>query len=159
MYSARGGRIYLEVEVTRARMLDRLTAGEGFPVSPAPYCDLGDELGLSEIEALALLLELRETGEITRIGATFPDDSAVGFCSSFDGEDLALAPVAGVELTCDEAELLMLLSGDLPYGEHPYAELAAELQMRGIEADEAWVLERVGAWMESGVVLRLGAEV
>jgi hypothetical protein len=140
-------------------MLDRLTAGEGFPVSSAPYCDLGDELGLSEVDALALVLELREGGEFARIGATFPDDSAVGFCSSFDGENLAPAPVAGVELTCDEAELVMLLSNDLPYGEHPYAELAAELQMRGIEADEAWVLERIGAWMESGVIVRLGAEL
>jgi DNA-binding Lrp family transcriptional regulator len=159
MYSARDERIYLEVEVTRARMLDRLTAGDGFPLSAAPYCELGDELGLSEIDALALVLELREGGEIARVGATFPEDAAVGFCSVFDTEEMAPAPVAGVELTCDEAELLMLLSDDLPYGEHPYAELAAELQMRGIEADEAWVLDRIAAWVESGVIVRFGAEL
>jgi len=145
--------------VTKARMLDRLAAGIGFPVTSAPYCELGDELGLSEVDALALVLELRESGEIARIGATFPEDSAVGFCSVFDTEEMTPAPVAGVEITCDEAELLMLLADDLPYGERPFEELAAELQMRGIDVDEAWVLERIARWLDSGVIVRFGASV
>ena len=142
----------------KARLLERLTGPSGFPVSSGPYCDLAGELGVSELDALNAVLELRETGEIARIGASFPADSAVGFCSVFDEEEMAPAPIAGVEITCDEAELLMLIADDLPYSERPYEELAAELQMRGIEADEAWVLERVGALLDDGVITRLAAE-
>ena len=142
----------------KARLLERLTGPSGFPVSSAPYCDLGDELGMSEIEALNAVLELRETSAIARIAATFPEGSAVGFCSVFDEEEMTPAAIGGVEITCDEAELLMLVADDLPYSERPYEELAAELQMRGIEADEAWVLERLGALLDDGVIERLAAE-
>lgn len=144
--------------MTKARILERLVEGEGFPLDSAPYCVLGDELGIGEIDALGLVLELRETGVIARIGAAFPDDSAIGFCSVFDAEEMAPVPIAGVEITCDEAELLVLLADDLPYGERPYAELAARLQAQGIDVYEEWVMERIGSWLKSGVIVRFGAE-
>ena len=142
----------------RVQILQRLSSGDGFPIVSGPYCELAEALGVSEADALAVVLELRETREIARIGAVFADDSAIGFCSAFDNEELALAPIAGVEITCDEAELLMLLADDLPFSEHPYAELAAVLQDRGVDVDEDWVLERIGSWRDAGVISRFGAE-
>ncbi len=142
----------------RARILEDLVSGGGFPVAPGPYCDLAERFSVSEAEALDMVLELRETGAIRRIGATFPVDSPVGFCSVFDDEEMAPAPIAGVEITCDEAELLMLLADDLPFSEHPYAELAAVLQDRGVDVDERWVIERIGSWRDAGVISRFGAE-
>ncbi|MDP2234226.1 MAG: Lrp/AsnC family transcriptional regulator, partial [Actinomycetota bacterium] len=62
-----------------------------------------------------------------------------------------------VELTDDERDLARLLQADLPSGEHPFAELAAELQRRGVDVDEAWVLERTRAWVDAGVSRRFGA--
>jgi len=141
----------------RGRLAERLTQQWGFPVSSGPYCDLAEELGSTEIDTLNAALELRETGAIGPITAQFAE-GPIGFCSVFDGEEMTLAPVAGVEFTCDEAELTLLLGEDMPYGEHPYEELAAELQIRGVQADEAWVLDRVRAWIDAGVIVRFGAE-
>lgn len=106
-----------------------------FPVSWAPYCDLAEELGASEVETLNTVLELRETGIIGRIGADFDDDA-----------------LAALPLDDAEQSLAFLLEGDIPYGEHPFAELAEMLQMQGIDVEENWVLERTQRWFAEGVI-------
>ena len=107
----------------------------GFPVAWAPYCDVAEELGISEIEALNTVLELRETGIIGRIGADFDDDA-----------------IAALPLDDAEQSLVFLLEGDIPYGEHPYAEVAEMLQMQGIDVEETWVLEKTREWLASGAI-------
>ncbi len=146
-----------EVDDLQGRLLERLRQRWGFPVSASPYCDLAEELGSTELDMLNAVLGLRAGGAVGRINAEFAD-GPVGFCSVFDGEEMALPPVGGVELTCDEAELAMLLVDDLPFGEHPYEELAAELQLRGIDVDETWVLDRIRVWVDAGAIMRLGAK-
>ncbi len=112
----------------------------GFPVSESPYCDLGEELGANEIDVLGAMLELRECGRIVRVAAEFADLERF----------VAMA-------AADEVDLAMLVSTDLPTGEHPYAELAAQLQLRGVDRTTAWVLARLRAWIADGTVLRVAA--
>ena len=114
--------------------------GEAFPVSWAPYCDLAEAVGASEVDALNAVLELRETGLIGRVGAEFNDET-----------------LAGIALDDAEQALAFLLEGDIPYGEHPYAELAEMLQMQGIDVEETWVLARTHTWIESGVIRAIRA--
>ena len=139
--------------------LDRTVLGlvaERFPLSSAPYCDLAAMIDAAEVDVLNSVLKMRETGVIERIGPEF-DDARIGFCTVFDAGDDEPGSIRGVELTCDEAELAMLLQGDLPYGEHPYEELAAELQQRGVDAGESWVLDRIRAWTDAAMITRLAA--
>ena len=144
-------------EDLKNRLVQRLTQQWGFPVSAGPYCDLADELDSTELDVLDAAIELRSTGAVGRVNAQF-DGGPIGFCSEFNGEQMNLAPVGGVQFTCDEADLAMLLADNLPYGEHPFGELADELNLRGVEADGAWVLGRLQAWIDAGAVLRFGAE-
>lgn len=137
-------------EDLKNRLVQRLTQQWGFPISSVPYTGLADELDATEPDVLNAVLELRSTGAIGRIKAEF-GGGPIGFCSEFNGEQMTLAPVGGVQFTCDEADLAMLLADNLPFGERPYDELAKELILRGIEADEAWVLERLQAWIDAGV--------
>lgn len=69
------------------------------------------------------------------------------------------AEVAAVALTDDERELARLLQADLPQFEHPFAVLADMLQERGVDATEAWVLDRVRSWVASRVIRRFGAAI
>jgi len=43
-----------------------------FPLSPTPYRDIADTLGVTEAEVLAALAELNEQHYISRIGAVIP---------------------------------------------------------------------------------------
>lgn len=54
---------------------------EGFPLSPRPYAEAAERLGLSEDELIARLKRLLETRAITRFGP-FLDAAAIGgaFC-------------------------------------------------------------------------------
>ena len=126
----------------QASLTDRVFAAllSGFPVSESPYCDLGAELGASEIDVLAETLGLRECGRIARIAADFAD---------FDGFVASASP--------DDADLAILVSVDLPTGEHPYDEIAAQLQLRGVDQTAEWVVERVNAWLADGTVLTVAA--
>jgi len=111
-----------------------------FPVSESPYCDLGEELGANEIDVLGAMLQLRERGRIARVAADFADLERF----------VATA-------TDDEADLAILASADLPTGEHPYAELTAQLQLRGVDCTTEWVLARLDEWMADGTVVRVSA--
>ena len=48
-----------------------------FPLTPTPYADLAERLGVSETEVLAVLRELTEDQTISRVGAIIPPN-AVG---------------------------------------------------------------------------------
>lgn len=122
-----------------ARVLAQVLGG--FPVSESPYCDLGAVLGESEIDVLSAVLELRECGSIARISAYFTD--LEGFTATASQED---------------ADLAALIGADLPTGEHPYAEIAAQLEQRGIDETEDWVLARVLGWMADGTVIKVAAQ-
>lgn len=114
-----------------------------FPVVQSPYCEIGERLGVAESDVLESVERLRSCGAVARIGADFRDLSALEL----------EAP------SQDEMDLAELMSGDLPYSEHPFAELANELQLRGIETDESWVIDRVSDWVSSGVITRFAASV
>jgi hypothetical protein len=111
-----------------------------FPVSESPYCDLGAELGANEIDVLGAMLELRECGRVARVAAEFADFERF----------VAMA-------AADEVDLAVLASTDLPTGEHPYAELAAQLQLRGVDRTADWVLARLNAWIADGTVVKVAA--
>ncbi|QCO56316.1 Lrp/AsnC family transcriptional regulator [Pseudorhodobacter turbinis] len=57
------------------------TLQDGFPISAAPFAEVGSTLGLSEDDVIARLARLREIGAITRFGP-FLDAAAMGgaFC-------------------------------------------------------------------------------
>lgn len=40
-----------------------------FPLSPAPYADMAQQLGVSEDEVIAALARLKEKGTVSRVGA------------------------------------------------------------------------------------------
>ena len=115
----------------------------GFPVDPKPYCVLAERMGSvagTEGELLETILGMRMSGRIERIGATLDADRCA-------------------DLTDDELALVDLLAGDLPMSEDPFAEVAAELVRRGVDVDEAWVVERTSAWLESGLIVSFGVVV
>ena len=105
----------------------------GFPVSVSPYCDLAAELGASESNVLNSAEKLRETGAVARIAVVFshPDTFAAS-------------------ATTDDADLALLVSFDLPWSEHPFTEVAAQLELRGIQMEPAEVIERVREWLLDG---------
>jgi hypothetical protein len=122
------------------RILEALVSG--FPVSQSPYCDLGAELGISEIEVLNSAGMLRQTGAIARIAVAFPDPEA-----------------SMVEASAGDVELMQVVSFDLPWSEHPYAEVAALLEMRGVDIDEAGVIDRIRAWLADGTASEVVASI
>lgn len=67
------------------------------------------------------------------------------------------APV--VTLSADERELAILLQQDLPDSEMPFAELHDILEERGVDVDEAWVVERTRHWVDTRVIRRFGAAI
>jgi DNA-binding Lrp family transcriptional regulator len=78
------------------------------------------------------------------------------------GEAPAVVKPAETEaatLTDDEKALARLLQDDLPESLTPFADLAARMREQGVEATEAWVIERTGEWRDSGVIRRFGAAI
>jgi hypothetical protein len=115
------------------RVLSALTSA--FPVSQSPYCDVAAELGAAEVDVLDSADKLRQIGSIVRVAAVFPD----------------LASVTGSDSQAD-ADLAEVISFDLPFGEHPYAEVAAQLALRGTQIEEAEVIGRIREWLADGTV-------
>lgn len=52
-----------------------------FPLSPHPYEEIGKECGISEMEALARIGKMRQSGLIRRLGANF-QSAGLGFVST-----------------------------------------------------------------------------
>lgn len=112
---------------------------ERFPVSQSPYCDLADELGALESDVLNSTMKLREWSQVAAIVAVFAPEVAP---ERYSAEDAALAAA---------------VSFDLPWSEHPYAEVAAQLSLQGIDRDEAWVIGRLQAWLDDGTIVGVAA--
>jgi DNA-binding Lrp family transcriptional regulator len=69
------------------------------------------------------------------------------------------AETESVALTADEKALVRLLQDDLEVVERPFAAVAARLREHGVEADEAWVIDRTRTWVDIGVIRRFGAAI
>jgi len=69
------------------------------------------------------------------------------------------AETEAVTLSGEERALARLVQEDLPDVEAPFAAIAETLRDQGVDADEAWVLGRVRAWVDTGVVRRFGAAI
>lgn len=67
------------LDQTDRRILNRLQ--EGFPISPRPFQDVAQELGLEESDLIDRLTQMKQTRAITRFGPFF-DAAAMGgaFC-------------------------------------------------------------------------------
>ena len=69
------------------------------------------------------------------------------------------ADTEAVVLTEDEKALVRLLQDDLESVVAPFERVAALLRGQGVDADEAWVIERTRAWVDSRVIRRFGAAI
>jgi DNA-binding Lrp family transcriptional regulator len=69
------------------------------------------------------------------------------------------AETESVALTADDKALVRLLQDDLEVVERPFAAVAARLREQGVEADEAWVIERTRTWLDTRVIRRFGAAI
>ncbi|MBK0399468.1 AsnC family transcriptional regulator [Limibaculum sp. M0105] len=69
----------LDLDATDRRILNALQ--EGFPLSPRPFAEVGEAIGLGEEELIARLDRLSSAGAVTRFGPFF-DAAAMGgaFC-------------------------------------------------------------------------------
>ncbi len=57
------------------------TLQEGFPISPSPYLQVAENLGISEAELLTRLQKMKDTRTITRFGPFFDAEAMGGaFC-------------------------------------------------------------------------------
>ena len=67
------------LDATDRRIINRLQ--DGFPLSSAPFAEVGAELGIGENDLLQRIVRLRDIGAITRFGP-FMDAEAMGgaFC-------------------------------------------------------------------------------
>ena len=126
-----------EIDLTEAEQAVLSAIEADFPVSWAPYCDVGDVIGQDEVDVLNVVLKLRMMGVTPRIGATF----AEGFAPS-DESDSALAE----------------LIADVPSSEHPFEEIAGMLELRGVDVSDEWVMARIKEWIADGSIAEWGVE-
>jgi DNA-binding Lrp family transcriptional regulator len=92
---------------TVARVIEAL--GDGLPLTVRPFADLGERLGLSEADVLAVVRDLRAQRAIVRIGAALAP-GALGYHPS-------LSAVAVAEERVEEAADLLR---ELPYVTHVF---------------------------------------
>jgi DNA-binding Lrp family transcriptional regulator len=64
------------LDATDVRLLDRLHGA--FPLTDAPFADIGAELGLEEDEVIARLRQMLDDGLLTRFGPLFQIERAGG---------------------------------------------------------------------------------
>lgn len=69
------------------------------------------------------------------------------------------AETEAVTLTSDEKALVRILQDDLETVERPFEGVAARLRAGGVDADEAWVLDRTTGWVAERVIRRFGAAI
>lgn len=95
------------LDATDRRILNALQ--EGFPLSPHPFAEAGEALGLPEGELIIRLARLREVGAITRFGP-FYDAEAMGgaFC------------LCAISVSPDRFEEVVTLVNALPEVAHNY---------------------------------------
>lgn len=69
----------MELDTLDRKLLDIIQTG--FPICPRPYAELGERLGITEVEALARVRALKERRIIRRLGANF-QSAKLGFRST-----------------------------------------------------------------------------
>ncbi|NIP73635.1 MAG: Lrp/AsnC family transcriptional regulator [Gammaproteobacteria bacterium] len=68
-----------------------------FPVTPRPYADIAERLGVTEDEVLAALHELRARGAVSRVGAVFrPNRVGVSTLAALAAPEERLEEVAAL---------------------------------------------------------------
>ncbi len=106
-----------------------------FPLTPAPYATLGQNLGLAEEEVRARLARLHASGAISRVGAVIRPH-AVGFST-----------LAAMEIPAERLEEVAALVSSRPEVNHNYQrEHALNLWFvvaAGTQADVARVLQEI----------------
>lgn len=74
-----------------------------FPVTPRPYADIAERLGVTEDEVLAALQELRARGAVSRVGAVFrPNRVGVSTLAALAAPEGQLEEVAALVSACPE---------------------------------------------------------
>lgn len=79
-----------------------------FPLSPTPYADMAQRLGVSEQEVLETLERLREQGLISRVGAVFRPNS------------IGASTLAAMSVAEDELEAVAEIINSYPHVNHNY---------------------------------------
>lgn len=102
-----------------------------FPLTPTPYADLAEQLGVSETEVLGILRELTEDQTISRVGAIIPPNAV--------GASLLAAMAVPVERL---VEVAGWVSG-LPEVNHNYEREHRLNLWFVVTANDAGALERV----------------
>jgi DNA-binding Lrp family transcriptional regulator len=95
------------LDTTDRRILNRLQ--EGFPISPRPFLDVAEELGLAEDDLISRLERMRAARLITRFGPFF-DAAAMGgaFC------------LCAMAVPADEFEAVLTKVNERPEVAHNY---------------------------------------
>ena len=115
--------------ILRQRLLNDFQ--RDFPLTPKPYADLAERLGVSEAEVLAVLRELTEDQTISRVGAIIPPNAV--------GASLLAAMAVPVERL---VEVAAWVSG-LPEVNHNYEREHRLNLWFVVTASDARALERV----------------
>jgi len=79
-----------------------------FPLSPTPYADIANQLGLTEQEVLTALQELMENQSISRIGAIIPPNS------------IGVSLLAAMSVPTDRLDKVAAWVSSLPEVNHNY---------------------------------------
>jgi len=79
-----------------------------FPLSPAPYADMAQHLGVSEQQVLDSLAKLRDAGLISRVGAVFRPNS------------VGASTLAAMSVAEDELESVAAIISSYPHVNHNY---------------------------------------
>jgi len=80
----------------------------GFPLSPTPYADLGEKLGVSEESVLHALEHLQSLGMISRVGAVFRPNR------------IGVSTLAAMSVPTDELEAVAQWVNHYPEVNHNY---------------------------------------
>lgn len=79
-----------------------------FPMSPTPYADMAQQLGVSEQQVLATLENLRNEGLISRVGAVFRPNS------------VGASTLAAMSVPEDQLESVAEIISSYPHVNHNY---------------------------------------
>ena len=96
-----------DLDLMDRRLLDIIQTG--FPLDPRPYARLGEELGISETEALERVRTLKARGIIRRLGANF-DSRRLGWKST----------LCGAKVPADKLDAFIVEVNRLPGVTHNY---------------------------------------
>ncbi len=79
-----------------------------FPLSPTPYADMAQALGVSEAEVLAMLARLKDAGAVSRVGAVVRPNT------------IGASTLAAMAVPAADLERVAALVGSYPEVNHNY---------------------------------------